>query len=71
MTKWDFMAALSKFTVAVLYKSVGVVRNTRHPISVAVLYFSISPKKPCARVCLPCVHTPPSTSRAILYSGNA
>ena len=65
------MADLSKFMVAVRYKSVGVVRNTRHPISVAVLYLSMSPRKPCGRVCRPCVHTPPSTSRAILYAGTA
>nr|DAV15689.1 MAG TPA: hypothetical protein [Caudoviricetes sp.] len=43
----------------------------RHPINVAVLYFSTSPRKPCGRVCRPCVHTPPSTSRAILCSGIA
>lgn len=69
--KGVFMAFLSKFTVAVRYNSVGVVRNTRQPISVAVLYFSTSPRNPCGRVCLPCVHTPPSTSRAILCSGIA
>ena len=38
---------------------------------VAVLYFSMSFMKPTEEVCRPPVHTPPSTSRAILCSGMA
>lgn len=49
----------------------GVARNNRHPIAAAVLYFSMSFKKPEARLCRPSIHTPPSTSIAILCAGIA
>ena len=65
------IAFFSIFRVVELYRSLGVVRNTRHPILVAVLYFSMSFRKPVEEVCRPPVHTPPSTSRAILCSGIA
>ena len=40
-----------------LYRSSGVVRKTRHPMRVAVLYFSMSFRKPTEEVCRPPVHT--------------
>lgn len=50
-----FMASRSIFMVAIRTKSSGVVLNTRHPMRVAELYFSISPRKPCGLTCRPCV----------------
>ena len=65
------IASLSRFNVFVLHRSSGITRNSLQPSSVAWLYFSMSPRNPCGRVCLPPVHTPPSTSIAILCSGIA
>lgn len=48
-----------------------VNRNTFHPITTAVLYFSQSDSKCFPRVCAPPVHTPPSISTAIFLSGYA
>lgn len=65
------MASRSMASVDAEYSSCGVVRNTRQPMSVAVLYFSMSPIKPLGDVCRPPVHTPPSTSRAMRCAGIA
>lgn len=58
------MALFSIFSVLFVHRSSGVVRRTFQPIVVAVLYFSISLRKPFGEVCRPPIQTPPSTSSA-------
>lgn len=65
------IASLIIRSVALVLSSAGTVLSTLHPMTVAVLYFSMSPRKPTDEVCRPPVQTPPSTSMAILCSGMA